>query len=361
MDRKPFLLLDIGAGTLDILCYDPSTHEHYKAVVISPVRMLAQQMSAIPGNLIINGVEMGGGSVSAVLKQRAAQGDKIMMTPSAAATVHHDLDRVKSFGIKIITDETAERLLHEGAGTAFEIGDIQIGRIKKIVEGFGLSWGFEAVAICAQDHGVPPRGVSHLDYRHNLFQNRLDQNSSPATLLYALKEIPATMNRLTAIAKSAMQLPTEEIYVMDSGMAAILGACQDPQLRDKKRFMVLDIATSHTVGAVVSNQKIDGFFEYHTHDITCKRIEELLTALADGKISHAEILAEGGHGAYLRQSHGFISMEAIVATGPKRGLMADTPLPITWGAPLGDNMMTGTVGLLEALRQRKGLDHRAYI
>lgn len=353
--------MDIGAGTLDILCYDITTREHYKAVVISPVRMLAQQILNTPGDLILTGAEMGGGSVTAVLKKRAAQGDTIMMTPSAAATLHHDLDRVRSFGINIIEADDARALIRKGTGTAIEIGDLQIERIQKIVTGFGIPWKFEAVVICAQDHGVAPKGVSHLDYRHNLFQDRLDQNPSPAALLYARDEIPATMNRLNAIAAGAQKLPTKEIYVMDSGMAAILGAAMDPQLRNKKRFMVLDVATSHTVGAAISNGKIDGFFEYHTHDITCKRIDVLLKALADGKISHADILAEGGHGAYLRKSYGFSEMEAIAATGPKRSLLTDSRLDITWGAPLGDNMMTGTVGLLEALRQRKELDHCEYI
>jgi hypothetical protein len=32
-----------------------------------------------------------------------------------------------------------------------------------------------------------------------------------------------------------------------------------------------------------------------------------------------------------------------------------------FGAPLGDNMMTGCVGLLEALRRRKGLEPILYV
>jgi len=31
------------------------------------------------------------------------------------------------------------------------------------------------------------------------------------------------------------------------------------------------------------------------------------------------------------------------------------------GAPLGDNMMTGTVGVLEAIRRRKGLQAFSYL
>ncbi|MGD9211013.1 MAG: DUF1786 family protein, partial [Desulfobacteraceae bacterium] len=350
MTENRFLLMDIGAGTLDMLYYDMNSHQSYKAVVMSPVREVARQISGISGNLVITGCEMGGGSVSAVLQKRAAQGDRIIMSQSAAKTIHHDLDRVTALGIEVVPDNLTYDYIQKGAGTAVTISDIQIDRIAQIVKAFGVPFEFDAVAVCAQDHGVAPKGVSHLDYRHNLFQKRLDQTPSPATLLYALDEIPATMSRLTAIAHSAGQLPTKEIFVMDSGMAAILGAGMDPQLRDKNQFLLLDIATSHTVGAAMSENLIDGFFEYHTHDITCERIDQLLTALADGNINHADILSQGGHGAYLRKSSGFAAIEAIIATGPKRGLLKDSKHKITWGAPLGDNMMTGTAGLLEALR-----------
>jgi hypothetical protein len=36
-------------------------------------------------------------------------------------------------------------------------------------------------------------------------------------------------------------------------------------------------------------------------------------------------------------------------------------LPIHFGAPLGDNMMTGTVGVLEAIRRHKGLEPITYL
>jgi hypothetical protein len=38
---------------------------------------------------------------------------------------------------------------------------------------------------------------------------------------------------------------------------------------------------------------------------------------------------------------------------PKRKMVAGSRLPMVWGSPLRDNRMTGTVGLLEALRRRK--------
>jgi len=164
-----------------------------------------------------------------------------------------------------------------------------------------------------------------------------------------------------SIARTAGRLPTRKVFVMDSGQAAILGASLDPSLEEKETFMVLDIATSHTVGAVMSKSELQGSFEYHTSDIDLGRLEQLLLDLPEGKLEHARILKEGGHGAYLRSAVGYGAVQAIVATGPKRKLLARTTLPITWGAPWGDNMMTGCSGLIEAVRRALGMDPIEYV
>jgi uncharacterized protein (DUF1786 family) len=351
---KNILAIDIGAGTMDVLCYVPAENMHYKAVVKSPVRTMAAAINATTGSLLVTGVEMGGGAVTAALQKRA-QTAKVKISAEAAATVHHDPERVAAMGLDIVSHEEVEALKHNADYTRIYLQDIDKQRIEQIVEGFGLPFEFEAVTVCAQDHGAAPPGVSHLDFRHNLFQARLDKHPYPHTLLFSPQSLPKEFNRLRAIASSAGQLPTRKVYVMDSGMAAISGACLDPSLVRMRTFMVLDIATSHTVGAVLTNGKLQGSFEYHTHDITLKRLEQLIRELPEGKLSHSQIIAEGGHGAYLRRAPGFEAVQAIVATGPKRRLMTDSQLSITWGAPWGDNMMTGCVGLLEAMMRNEGV------
>ena len=89
-------------------------------------------------------------------------------------------------------------------------------------------------------------------------------------------------------------------------------------------------------------------------------MDSLLKELADGQIQHQQILAEGGHGAYTRRALGFDSIEIILSTGPRRSMLAGSSHPIQLGAPLGDNMMTGTVGLLEAIRRREGWSEIPY-
>jgi uncharacterized protein (DUF1786 family) len=355
-----FLMVDIGAGTMDVLWYDTDADLHYKAVVKSPVRNLAEKAAELSGNLLISGTEMGGGPVTTILKERAKYAE-VVMSSSAAATLHHNPAKVRSWGIDIVEDSKIEELLPNRNYSHLVLGDLEVERLRRIVEGFGVIFEFDAVAICAQDHGVPPAGVSHLDYRHNMFQDRLKEKPYPHVLLYRNDEVPHEMNRLSSIAQSACAIPTEEIYVMDSGMAAILGGAMDGLAHNKERVVILDVATSHTVGAAVYGDEIAGFFEYHTADITLDRLEDLLVELCDGKIEHGRILAEGGHGAYLRTTIGFQDVDVIIATGPKRRLVVPSKFPIVFGAPMGDNMMTGTVGLLEALRLRKGIEPISYI
>ncbi len=355
-----FLMVDIGAGTMDILFYDTETDLHYKAVVKSPVRTIAEKAAAIPGNLMVSGCEMGGGPITGLLKQRAGK-DEIVMTAAAAATLHHDPEIVKSWGINIVADDGVEDFQRDPTYHPLILEDLEADRLQQIVEGFGVPFEFDAVVACAQDHGVPPPGESHLDFRHNMFTELLDKAPYPHTLLFEAAEVPPTLNRLRSLAQSARALPTAEVYVMDSGMAAMLGGSMDVLARHKQQVLILDVATSHTVGSALIGDEIAGFFEYHTSDISLSRLEQLILDLCEGQLDHGQVLAEGGHGAYLRKAVGFNTVNVIIATGPKRRLVEASKLPMEYGAPFGDNMMTGTVGLLEALRRRKGLPPINYI
>jgi len=355
-----YLLVDIGAGTMDILCYDDTSDLHYKAVVKSPVQTVAETAARLPGNLVVTGCEMGGGPVSSVLRQRAKSA-KVAMTGAAAATLHHDPERVEAWGIRIVTETEAIELQGRNDYQSLRLGDVNPERLERIISGLGIPFEFDVAAFCAQDHGVAPRGVSHLDFRHQLFTSYLENQPTPERLLFQKNEIPTTMNRLRSIAADAARLPAGEIFVMDSGMAAILGASMDRLCQGSPSFIILDIATSHTVGAALANGEIASFFEYHTRDVTPERLDELIRDLAEGKLSHGSVLAEGGHGAYTRRAIGFDPNGIILATGPRRRLIANSTLPMKFGAPWGDNMMTGTVGLLEAVRRQKSLSPLTYL
>jgi len=346
------LTIDIGAGTMDILYFDTESDLHYKAVVRSPVRTVAQRVLAAPGRLLVVGTEMGGGAVSQALKRRAAEGE-VLISEAAAMTLSHDLEKVRALGLEVIDDERSRELLAGGDYTPLALADLELDRIQGIVEGFGVAFDFDTVGVCVQDHGVAPPGVSPLDYRHNHYRPILDAQPSPDALLFRSEEVPEDMSRLRAVRDVARSLPSPTVYVMDSGMAAILGATLDARVLRCKRAIVLDVATSHTVAACFDGDELCGFFEFHTKDIRLERMDSLLQELADGQLEHAQILAEGGHGAYTRRALGFDSVEIILSTGPRRALLAGSSHEIVLGAPLGDNMMTGTAGLLEAIRRRE--------
>jgi uncharacterized protein (DUF1786 family) len=354
-----FLCVDIGAGTMDVLWFDTEAVHHYKAVVVSPVRTIAERAARLPGDLLVTGCEMGGGPVTAVLRQRA-ETNEVIVALSAAATLHHDPEKVRSWGIKVVEDREAEKLRRRGPHAHLVLQDIEADRLERIVEGLGVPFEFDAVAVCVQDHGVPPAGMSHLDFRHRIYKQRLDLQPHPHALLFPVGDVPAVLNRLRSVALSAGQLPTREVYVMDSGMAAIVGAALDTHVPAEQPFLVLDVATSHTVCAAVAGGELAGLVEYHTVDITRGRLEELLDGLVTGRLDHRRVLQEGGHGAYIRKPAGSEALKTI-ATGPKRRLVLGSRLPMILGAPLGDNMMTGCVGLLESLRRRLGLESILYV
>lgn len=355
-----FLLLDVGAGTLDVLYWDDESGTPCKAVVRSPVLTIPEFAESVRGNLLITGVEMGGGALLDVLSRRAREA-RVVISASAAATLSHNAERVRKAGLKIVDDAQAAALAAQGGYTLLELTDLPRERLERLVTGFGVPFEFDIIGVCAQDHGVAPPGKSHLDFRHEIMKEALDRVPSPFSLLFEKAAVPRHLNRLKSIAETASSFPCREVFVMDSGMAAVTGACMDFRLKGKKRFIVLDIATSHTVCAAMDDGEVAGIVEYHTRDLTLEKLESLIVDLAEGKLVHERVLAEGGHGAYIRKAFGFDAVELIVATGPKRRLVADSKLPIHFGAPLGDNMMTGTAGLLHAIKKRKGLDLLLYL
>ena len=79
------------------------------------------------------------------------------------------------------------------------------------MRGFDVPFAFDALAVCVQDHGAAPAGVSHLDFRHNLFKARLEAYPYPHTLLYKSDEVPEVMNRLTSVVRDAARLPADTV------------------------------------------------------------------------------------------------------------------------------------------------------
>jgi len=351
-----FLAIDVGASTLDALFLDTDSGDQFKLVAKSPTRALAERIMACRSRrILITGRQMGGGPVTEAIKARARQ-CRVMMTRSAAETIHNRQERVRNLGVIVVSQKEAEHEARKGDACRFRSGDIVVDDILTMLKSMGVEPGFDFFGICVQDHGTPKGEVSSLDFRHRIFKGIIDKDPRPSAFLFEAEQIPPSFRRMRAAAIDAKRVPSKKIYLMDTGMAAVLGASSDPSARGKKSVVVLDIASSHTLGALLLDGEIGGFFEYHTRAVTPEILKALIVDLAEGRLSHERIISEGGHGAYTRKALGFDAVETILATGPKRSILRETGIKgIVPGAPFGDNMMTGAAGLILAIAGREGI------
>lgn len=351
-----FLAIDVGAGTLDVMFLDTAAEDQFKFVAKSPSRILADRIRDCRSRrILITGRQMGGGPLTGAIKAKTPR-CTVMMTPSAAETIHHRTERVEKLGIRVISPRTARLEAKRSDTSWFKSGDIHAEDIRAMLTFMGIEPVVDFLGIAVQDHGTPRGNISSLDFRHNIFKAIIDKDPKPTSFLFDPNSIPPSLRRMRAAVLDAKGIPSGKVYVMDTGMAAILGAASDPSARGKEAIIVLDIATSHTLGALILNGEIGGFFEYHTSAITPEILKTLITGLAEGGLSHERIVSEGGHGAYSRKAVGFDKVEAILATGPRRGILTRVGIEgIILGAPFGDNMMTGPSGLILAMAEREGV------
>jgi hypothetical protein len=65
------------------------------------------------------------------------------------------------------------------------------------------------------------------------------------------------------------------------------------------------------------------------------------------------LIKENGRGLFfLTEPPSFSKIEKVVATGPKRSILAKTNLSVHFATPAGDVMMTGPIGLVEAAKRK---------
>ena len=65
------LTIDVGAGTMDILWVDTEKKLLYKLVAKSPTMFLAEKILSSQKDIVITGIEMGGGAIANAIKEKA--------------------------------------------------------------------------------------------------------------------------------------------------------------------------------------------------------------------------------------------------------------------------------------------------
>jgi uncharacterized protein (DUF1786 family) len=337
------LSIDVGSGTQDIMLYDSdeSIENSSKMVLPSPTRIIADRIRKHKNDLFLSGVTMGGGSITAAIKNHLKKGYKVSMTEDAARTINDNLNLVETLGVHIIPNGEENPDISE-----LKLKDVNLYAIKEAFNQFDVELEFDYIGVAVQDHGYMP-GMGNRNFRFMKIKEKLDVPRKPEEFAY-FNSVPDYFTRMKAILKTLKGYNTS---LMDSKFAAICGITCDDYVKNLDSYIALDIGNGHTLAASVFDGKISGVFEHHTGMLTSNKLINYIEKLAWGVLTHEQIHGDGGHGAWIAEAiDGF---ECVVATGPMRKLLQKTDFKVHYATPAGDVMMTGPVGLIDAINYKK--------
>lgn len=341
------LCVDVGRGTRDILYYEEGKRiENCLSLVLPSWSSLVESQikSALEADEIpvLYGGNMGGFS----LKKYSSYPQDILATCSAACTFSDDPARWEELGLKITDDIDSL----EGNYRFIETRDVDIESLCRGLSEMGVHVELEGVAIALQDHGMAPRGVSDRKFRFQRYEEILDAGVSPYDCAWRSTDLPPYLTRMISTAERLGSQP--DVLIMDSGMAAIAGALEDPVVFKAEKKIIVNVGNSHTLAAYLHQQRIMGVLEHHTGLLDGGTIGTLIEELAGGRVDGERIFEEGGHGAYLLDYPypGLDGVDLISVTGPNRDLLASHNYH--FAAPFANMMLTGAYGLLRAHRKR---------
>lgn len=350
------LAVDIGTGTQDILLFDTGREPENacKLVMPAPTVRVAQQIRAATqsgDDLLLTGVTMGGGPCSRAAREHVAAGHRLYATPDAARTFDDDLEAVAAMGVQVVGEDEAARL---GGVRRLSMMDFDWPALVRAFGAFGVELDqINLLVVAAFDHGAAPPGMSDRRFRFEYLADRIRSGGGLEAFAYRRAAIPASMTRLQAVASTA---PAEvQLVVMDTAPAAVLGALEDPMVRAQREALVVNVGNLHTLAFALRDGRIAGLFEHHTGLLNRDHLEGLLARLAAGSISNDEVFGESGHGALVLDPAP-LPLRFVAVTGPRRRLLAGSPLRPYLAVPHGDMMMAGCWGLVQAGARLLGLD-----
>jgi uncharacterized protein (DUF1786 family) len=343
------LAIDIGAGTQDILLFDPErTPENcFRMVMPSQTQVVGARIRTLTERGVavhLTGTVMGGGASSDAVRAHVAAGLPVSATPSAARTIHNDPERVRSFGISIVDDRP------EGA-TQVELADLDLPGLQRAFSAFEIELP-PRFAIAVQDHGVQQgRGNNDVrgEYLHWLV------NEAQVLEAAAFTTPPPAMTRMQAVQESA-----DDVVVMDTGAAAVLGALRDQRVAEaaERGVVLVNIGNMHTFAILIKERRVLGVFEHHSSGMSAPLLSRLVSALQRGDLTNQQFRTDfDGHGATISPDyHEFEPFEFVAITGPNRMVARD----LGWyqAAPYGDMMLTGSFGLVDGYRAARGAAER---
>ena len=356
------LTVDVGTGTQDILLFESGkTIENcFKMVMPSPTVIIAERIKRATERgepILLTGVTMGGGPCHWAARDHALTGYPVAVTPEAGRTFDDDLTMVEKMGFEVVDEAEAARRMEDAELLHIELQDFDAAAIITALRAFDVSPSVDALAIAAFDHGAAPPGVSDRRFRFDFITETVQRNPTPSAFAYLAGDTPADLTRLRAIATSAVRYltlsdshPQAPLLLMDTGSAAVLGALEDPIVRDQRESVLCNIGNFHTLAFHLVDRRITGIFEHHTGELTRPQLEEFLVKLANGTLTNDEVFNTSGHGALVLQPPlpESASFPFLAVTGPRRGLLRGSFLHPYEATPHGDMMLAGCFGLLRA-------------
>ena len=325
------LAIDVGTGTQDIMIYDTEKEleNSIKLVLPSPHLYISQQIRETENDIYFTGEIMGGGKIKKSILEHMEKGYKVVMEPLCART-----------------DESQDY----SDFTKIDMADINITKLSEFLLGYDLEFDLDKIAIAVQDHGYN-ENMGDRDFRFEKIREKVSEPISPLEFGF-IEDIPEYFTRMQAVRRQLKSEGIEEpALVMDTKFASIAGMCYDEVAEKLNSFIVIDIGNGHTTAASIENGKIQGVFEHHTSSLTGESLERYIRRLASGEITHEEVHEDFGHGAHVLNP--ISKLEKVIVSGPKRELIEKTNLDWHHAAPGGDVMMTGTVGLIKTIQERK--------
>lgn len=349
------LCVDVGTGTQDILLHDTELHPEngFKLVVPSPTMMVRRRLQAATRAgqpVLLSGVTMGGGPSHWAAEDHLKASCTLYATPTAARSFNDDLDFLGAQGIQIVSQDEAAKL--PDTVVRLTLRDFDFAAISRALAEFGVGLDdLAAVAVAVFDHGNAPPDMSDRKFRFDYIAQRVRENRQLSTFAFAASDIPSIMTRMQAVVVSAADVDAP-LLLMDTAPAAVAGALLDGAVNSRLRLIVANVGNLHTLAFRMGPDGIEGSFEHHTGMLDQGKLDGLLHALADGSIRNEDVFNDHGHGALIIEKRPYVFPEegfGVGLTGPRRSMLAQSPLRPYFAAPFGDMMMAGCFGLLTAV------------
>lgn len=338
------LAVDIGSGTQDILVYQPGLEmeNNIKMILPSQTQIVARQIERLTEegkDIFIHGYLMGGGSSSGAVKKHLQKGYKVYATRDAALTIKDNLEEVTARGIELADSIPA-------GCVPVEFKDIDIPALKRALSLFEVDFP-RVFAFAVQDHGFSP-DRSNREFRFEHWQRFLDQGGRLSGLIYNQSSLPGYFTRMRAVQQCCRE-DAEEIWLMDTGAAAILGTLEDPLVREATEnggSMLVNLGNQHTIAFLVAGARVYGVFEHHTGLLSEQKLADYLGRFQERSLTNEEIFEDHGHGCAILPEAGSFKFDFISVTGPQRKLAANMGY---MAVPHGDMMISGAAGLVRGV------------